>query len=110
MAELLSRVDNDLELLGDLIAIFQDDFPRHLHALQRAVSEKDLHGVKVASHTMKGMMANLAVSRAAASAAQLEELAATGSATALPAALAEFEREVDGLLVEMKIRAEEAQR
>jgi len=71
MAELLLRVDNDLELLRDLFSIFQDDFPRHLQALRRAVSISDLHQVKVASHTMKGTLANLAVSRAAALAAQL---------------------------------------
>ena len=63
MAELLLRVDNDLELLRDLFSIFQDDFPRHLQALRRAVSISDLHQVKVASHTMKGTLANLAVSR-----------------------------------------------
>ena len=110
MTELLLRVDNDLELLRDLFSILQDDFPRHLQALRLAVSISDLRQVKVASHTMKGMLANLAVSRAAALAAQLEQLAGVGSAAAIPPALAEFGREVEGLLVEMQIRGEEAQR
>src|SRR5438046_640068 len=110
MTELLLRLDNDLELLRDLISIFQDDFPRHLEALRRAVSANDLHEVKVASHTIKGMLSNLAVSRAATLAGQLEQLAGAGSAAAIPAALAEFEQEADGLLVEMQIRGEEAQR
>ena len=109
MAELLTRVDNDLELLRDLVAIFQDDFPRHLDTLRRAVAANDLREVKVASHTLKGMLANLAVSRAATAAAQLEQLAGAGSTESIGSALAEFEREVDGLLVEMQVRAEEAQ-
>jgi HPt (histidine-containing phosphotransfer) domain-containing protein len=109
MAELLTRVDNDLELLRDLVAIFQEDFPRHLDTLRGAVAANDLREVKVASHTLKGMLANLAVSRAATAAAQLEQVAAAGSTESVGSALAEFEREVDGLLVEMQVRAEEAQ-
>jgi HPt (histidine-containing phosphotransfer) domain-containing protein len=110
MTELLQRLHNDLELLRDLFSIFQDDFPRHLWALRRAVSIGDLHQVKVASHTMKGMLGNLAVKRAAGLAAQLEQLAGAGSTATIPSALAEFEREVEGLLVEIQIRGEEAQR
>ena len=111
MTELLQRVDNDLELLHDLFSIFQDDFPRQLQALRRAVSTSDLHQLKVASRTMKGMLANLAVRRAAGLAAQLEQLAGAGSTAAIPPALAaEFEREVEGLLVEIQFRGEEAQR
>jgi HPt (histidine-containing phosphotransfer) domain-containing protein len=110
ITELLLRVDNDLELLSDLISIFQDDFPRHLQVLQGAVSINNLHEIKVASHTMKGMLSNLAVSRAAALAAKLEQLAGVGSTAAIPPALADFEQEVEGLLMEMQIRREEAQR
>jgi hypothetical protein len=55
------------------------------------------------------MLANLAVSRAATAAAQLEQVAGAGSTESVGSALAEFEREVDGLLVEMQVRAEEAQ-
>jgi len=69
MAELLSRVDNDHELLRDLVSIFQEDFPRHLEALRRAVAVSDLNQVKITSHTMKGMLANLSADRGAASAA-----------------------------------------
>ena len=34
MPELLSRVDNDRELLRDLLMIFKEDFPRHLEELR----------------------------------------------------------------------------
>jgi two-component system, sensor histidine kinase and response regulator len=110
MAELLSRVDNDHELLRDVVSIFQEDFPRHLEALRRAVAVSDLNQVKITSHTMKGMLANLSADRGAASAAQLEQLAGTGLTALMPNALAEFEQEVEGLLAEIQIRAEEAQR
>jgi two-component system, sensor histidine kinase and response regulator len=109
MAELLLRLDNDHELLRDLVSIFQDDFPRHLEALRRAVAATDWKQVKVTSHTLKGMLANLAANRAAGSAAQLEQLADAGSVASMPNTFAEFGREVEGLLTEIQIRAEEAQ-
>ena len=107
MEELLSRVDNDLELLRDLVAIFKQDFPRHLGTLRQGVAARDLKQVKIVSHTMKGMLLNLAVPRAANAAACLEQLAGSGDVDSLGQATAEFEREVDGLLSEMEARMEE---
>jgi HPt (histidine-containing phosphotransfer) domain-containing protein len=100
--ELLSRVDNDRELLLDLFAIFKDDFPRHLQALQDAVSRDDMKQIATVSHTLKGMLLNLAVTRAAKGAAQLEELAHSGENISVRNALAAFEMEVQGLLPEME--------
>ena len=102
MPELLSRVDNDRELLRDLLMIFKEDFPRHLEELRSAVTRQDLKAAKVVSHTLKGVLSNLAVTKAAASAALLEQLAGEAAAPPLARALAEFEREVDGLLQEME--------
>ncbi len=109
MPELLSRVDNDRELLRDLLMIFKDDFPRNLEDLRRAVASQDMKAAKVVSHTLKGMLSNLAVAKAAAAAAHLEQLAGGTSADPLAQALAEFEMEVDGLLAEMDSYAEEVQ-
>jgi HPt (histidine-containing phosphotransfer) domain-containing protein len=100
--ELLSRVDNDRELLLDLFAIFKEDFPRHLQALRDAVSRKDVDQIAAVSHTLKGMLLNLAVTRAAKGAAQLEELAHSEEHTSVQNALAAFEMEVQGLLPEME--------
>jgi HPt (histidine-containing phosphotransfer) domain-containing protein len=100
--ELLSRVDNDRELLLDLFAIFKEEFPRHLQGLRDAVSQEDLKQTATVSHMLKGMLSNLAVTRAAKGAGQLEELAHSGQNASLPRALAAFELEVQGLLPEME--------
>jgi len=55
--------------LLDLFAIFKDDFPRHLQALQDALSREDLKQIATISHTLKGMLSNLAITRAAKGAA-----------------------------------------
>jgi HPt (histidine-containing phosphotransfer) domain-containing protein len=102
LAELLSRLDNDRELLRELMAIFKDEFPRLIEALQNAVAARDMKEISVLSHTLKGMLANLAVTNAAAAAAQLEKLAHAGAQALIPDAFTAFQLEVEGLLTEME--------
>ena len=109
LAELLSRLENDRELLRDLVLIFKEDFPRHLQALREAVERRDMKQTMVVSHTLRGMLSNLAVTKAAASVGQLEQLAGSGGEAALDEALAAFEREVQGLLPEMETYLGEVQ-
>lgn len=66
LPELLARVDNDREFLCDLISIFEEEFPRYLKSLRDAVARSDSAEVVSVSHTLKGMLSNLAASRAAA--------------------------------------------
>src|SRR5712672_1998526 len=102
LPELLARVDNDRELLCDLISIFKEEFPGHLKSIKDAVARRDSAEIVSVSHTLKGMLSNLAVSKAAGAAARLEQLGRTGETVSLPDALAAFEREVHGLLPEME--------
>ena|SRR5215470_16085926 len=102
LTELLSRVDNDRELLRDLLSIFKEDFPRHQQALREAIATQDAKRVTVVSHTLKGMLSNLAISRAAAAAGHLEQLARDDATASFPEAFAAFENEVQGLLPEME--------
>jgi two-component system sensor histidine kinase/response regulator len=108
LPELLARVDNDRELLCDLISIFKEEFPGHLRSLRDAVARRDSAEIVSVSHTLKGMLSNLAVSKAAGAAARLEQLGRTGETVSLPDALAAFEREVHGLLPEMETYMVEA--
>jgi two-component system sensor histidine kinase/response regulator len=102
LPELLARVDNDRELLRDLISIFKEEFPGYLKSLRDAVLRRDSIELVSISHTLKGMLSNLAVPKAAAAAARLEQLGRSGETVSLPDALAAFEREVHGLLPEME--------
>jgi HPt (histidine-containing phosphotransfer) domain-containing protein len=104
MPELLSRVDNDRELLRDLLMIFKDDFPRNLEDLRNVVTSQDMKAAKVVSHTLKGMLSNLGVTKAAAAAARRR-----CCGESVGGRLAQFEREVDGLLPEMEAYMEEVQ-
>ena len=46
LGELLTRVENDSELLCELIGIFKEDFPRLLQSLQRSVVLEDMKNVE----------------------------------------------------------------
>jgi HPt (histidine-containing phosphotransfer) domain-containing protein len=109
--ELLARVDNDRELLLDLMCIFKEDFPRHVRELAGVVAARDLKKLTVVSHTLKGMLANLAVTRATSAAAKLEQLGREGGAESdIADAHRAFQREVQGLLPEMEAYMAEVQR
>jgi two-component system, sensor histidine kinase and response regulator len=101
--ELLDRVDNDRELLLDLMAIFKEDFPRHIRELTDVIAARDLKKLGIVSHTLKGMLASLAVTRAATAAAKLEQLAHGGATEPeIADAFHAFQREVQGLVLEME--------
>ncbi len=109
-AELLARVDNDRELLLDLMSIFKQEFPRHIRELSDVVATHDSKKISVVSHTLKGMLANLAVTRATSAAAKLEQLGRdSGSEAEIADAFRAFQREVQGLLPEMEAYMAEVQ-
>src|SRR5258708_38492538 len=97
LGELLARVDNDRELLCDLLSIFKREFPDQLTSLQTAVAGNDAAQAARVSHTLKGMLANLAVTKAAASASRLERLAPAGGNSSLGDAPATFEKAGPGI-------------
>jgi len=99
--ELLGRVDNDRELLCELLSIFKQEFPGYLEGLQNAVARGDAAQVARISHTLKGMLASLAATKAAACITRLEQLARAEEVSSLRDALAAFEKEAQGLLPEM---------
>jgi HPt (histidine-containing phosphotransfer) domain-containing protein len=100
--ELLSRVDNDHELVGELFFIFKSVFPSHLQRLSDTVANQLPKKVEAESHTLKGMLLNLSATRAAALAADLENLGNQGKIAGMRQALTEFQSEAQTLLLQME--------
>jgi HPt (histidine-containing phosphotransfer) domain-containing protein len=101
LAELVDRIDNDQELLRDLLKIFKEDFPRTMQSLESAVAAEDLKNASRLSHTLKGMLASLGATRAAAAAGKLEVLATAGETASLRGALDALGREAESLVPEL---------
>jgi two-component system sensor histidine kinase/response regulator len=75
---LLDRVEGDMELLGDIIELFKEDSVLQIAAIRDALDKKQADVVRRAAHTLKGTCGNLGVPEAAATALELEKLAAAG--------------------------------
>jgi HPt (histidine-containing phosphotransfer) domain-containing protein len=105
--ELLARVENEHDLLCELIGIFKEEFPRVLQSLQESVTREDMKNVEATSHALKGMLSGLSVTRAAAMASRLEQMAREGEKVGLTDTLALLKREVADLLPELNAYAEE---
>jgi len=102
LPELLSRVENDWDLLRELAGIFHEEFPRYTDALRLAIQDGNLEQAREAAHALKGMLANLAAARPAAAASELEQLAKSGQHAALAAFFAKFEADTKGLPAELE--------
>jgi len=102
LPELLSRVENDWDLLRELAGIFHEEFPRYTDALRLAIQDGNLEQAREAAHALKGMLANLAAARPAAAASELEQLAKSGQQAALAASFKKFEADTKGLPAELE--------
>jgi HPt (histidine-containing phosphotransfer) domain-containing protein len=97
-ADLLKRVENNHELLQELLTIFKQDYPLQLRSLKEAILRAEMKQVQASSHTLRGMLSNLAMARAADAAANLEQMGRNGERAGLKDALVLLEQEVADLL------------
>jgi two-component system, sensor histidine kinase and response regulator len=107
VTELLARVENDRELLRDLVRIFKDDLPVQLASLREAIQAEQMQCIATAGHTLKGMLSNLAASRAAMAAGHLEHLGREGEKEGMGEAFAKLEKAISLLLPELELCATE---
>lgn len=99
--ELLTRVENDHELLRELVDIFKKDLPDLLQSLQKSVAREDMKNVEATSHALKGMLAGLSVTQAAATASRIERMGREGRMSGITEALTFLESELADLLPEL---------
>jgi HPt (histidine-containing phosphotransfer) domain-containing protein len=60
------------ELIHELIALFEEDVPVRLTALQKALDASDAPGAMMEAHQLKGALSSLGLARFAELAAQIE--------------------------------------
>ena len=91
MREALARVDGDKELLGEMAALFLEEYPRFLAQIQEAIDKKDPSSLSYAAHTLKGSVGNFAASDAFEAAFALERIGRQGDLARASAALVDLE-------------------
>ena len=72
VAQIVERFGGDLAFAADIAALFLDQSPAALSALQQAVAARCGRDAELASHRLKGMLINLGVPSAAETCGQIE--------------------------------------
>ena len=94
-ADVLSRVDGDVELLRELGEIFVAECPKLLTQVREAATAGDGDALGKAAHTIKGMLANLGAKSAADAALRLEGMRGENDLSGADEAYAALEREIE---------------
>jgi HPt (histidine-containing phosphotransfer) domain-containing protein len=71
-AALLERVEGDVELLAEIVALFREGSPRLLEEVRAAVAAGDSAALKRAAHTLKGAASNFGATAVVGIALELE--------------------------------------
>lgn len=99
--ELLERVDDDREFLGETVRMLADDGPALLREIRRAVEAADAPAVGRAAHALKGMVSNFCAPAALAGALRVEQIGKSGDLAPAPHALEALEAELGALVAEL---------
>jgi len=108
--ELLERLEQDRIFLIELLTIFRQDSDKSMTDARTQLANHDLPNLERTAHTLKGMMRNLVMHRAAAAASDLESAArernlqrATTALQQLDLAMQQLLPEVEAQLAEVKV-------
>jgi len=94
---LLSRVDNDTELLKEIAGLFLESCPKLMADIQNAVARRDMKLLEHAAHALKGSVSNFFAQEAVDAAMQLEGIGRSGDPEQAESALKELEERIERL-------------
>jgi len=92
--DLLIRVGGDREFLTELVTLFREDFPNIMIRIETALRQQDAAEVAYGAHALRGPLATLSASSAAALAAEIEYAAADGDLNTANAVFSGLEPEL----------------
>ena len=99
--ELLERVDNDWDFLGDTVRMLADDGPNLLSDIRRCVEAADAPGVGRVAHTLKGMISNFCAAEAQSGALAVEQIGKSGDLAGVGPALEKLENQLNALIADL---------
>lgn len=100
-AELMMRVDDDLEFLGETAQMLAADGPALVQAIRRSFDIGDAPAVAREAHTLKGMISNFCAPAIHAAALTVEQDARAGNLAGLAHAIDALENDVQALIADL---------
>ncbi|MFO0929919.1 MAG: response regulator [Gemmataceae bacterium] len=92
--EALQRCGNDPQLLAELIAMFDEQMGELLTRLRKALDTGDAKELKIAAHTIKGMLGTFAAHEGQEVAKRVDQLVLDGKLAELPPLVRQLESEI----------------
>jgi len=99
---LRERIDDDMELLGELFEDYVEDKAEHLEKVRNAVASNDMKLMYEGAHALRGCVANFCAHGAFELATQLQEQATSGQAPGAIETAKQLEHEIDLLTEELR--------
>jgi PAS domain S-box-containing protein len=93
----LARVDGNVEVLKEMVALFLEELPELLTSLREAITAGNAHAMESAAHKLKGSLGNFAANPAFEMALKLEIMSRDGSLSEAAPAYDELEKEIEHL-------------
>ena len=90
----MHRLGGDVDLFQEFICVFDEDAPRSMEDIRRAVADRDAAKLELAAHTLRGLVSNFGAQSAAGCAFRLEQMALSGQMDGAGDALAQLEQEL----------------
>lgn len=76
--DLMSRLQDDIDLLAEIVRLYESELPGHIAALEEGLEAGDAYRVSRAAHRLKGAVGNLSSRPTVEAALALEKAAESG--------------------------------
>ncbi len=100
-AELLDRVDQDIEFLAETVEMLVSDGSSLLEQVRQGVASNDGSAIGRHAHALKGMISNFCAAEAQACALTMEQIGKSGDLASAATALASLESALRDLTAEL---------
>ena len=103
----LSRLDGDVELLGQLVEMFFQECPDYLGQIRAAIDDHDQEALRKSAHGLKGPVSTLSLTTALEAVLQLERIGKSDSMEGAQSVYDDLNRELERMKTVVQAELEE---
>jgi HPt (histidine-containing phosphotransfer) domain-containing protein len=100
--QLRNHFENDSELIGELIEVFEETYPPCLSSIKKALEESNHKDLELHAHTLKGMISNFFAKELQSASLELEKMGRETVITSPEEHVSKLESGLPVLVTELK--------
>ena len=100
--ELVEQLGGDLDMAKELVSLFLGEWPGELEKVRRGVESGSAEDVRMAAHTLKGVIGNFSRGPSMHTAGKLEAMARSGSLAGTAELVTALERQLRALDADLR--------